>query len=141
MGGKAVAAVSEALRGIIASPADMSDDRHTRVGSFLCHVDRHVLYRPRAMHDRGPRGFSLAHLIAPEVPEPLRCQEIPARVLCMLCDPARIQVPEAGDELEVALEQHSVGEKMQLWSALDAPYPCALYYDGRMVRLTNEPLQ
>jgi len=158
MGERAIAAVSEALRKILAeamlrnpplverddyvvlcSPTEIPHDRHTRLGIFLYHVSEHVLSRPEAMHIGGPLGFSLAYLITPVGQDPLRCQEILARALRTLYDHARLQVPEAGGELDVAPLRHPLEEKLQLWSALDTPYSLALYYDVRIVRLIDEP--
>jgi hypothetical protein len=160
MGERAIAAVSETLRAmlaeamlrdpslverdehvLLASPAEIPHDRHTRLGIFLYHIAEHVLSRPEAMHIRGPLGFSLSYLITPVGPDPLLCQEIMARVLRDLHDRARINVQEAGGELEVALLRHTLEEKLQLWAALDTPYSCALYYGVRIVQLICEPSQ
>jgi hypothetical protein len=156
MGERAIAAVSEALRGIvveslmsqpplvekeehivIGSPAEMPHDRHTRVGIFLYRASEHPLSRPEAMEIRGPLGFSLSYMIVPVGPDETRCQHVMGRVLRTLHDRARIQVPEAGGELDVTILRHPLEEALQLWSALDTAYACALYYDVRIVQLID----
>ncbi len=156
MGERAIAAVSEALRGILgqallrdpalvekeehvvlASPAEMPRDRHTRLGIFLYRVSEHPLSRPQAMQIRRPLGFSLFYLIAPMGPDALHCQHILGRVLRTLYEHAKLQVPEAGGELDVTLLSHPLEEALQLWSALDTPHTCALYYTVRIVRLVD----
>lgn len=154
MGERAIAAVSEALRGILAkslldepplveenehvvlaSPIAIPLDRHTRLGIFLYRVSEHVLSRPEAMHIKGPLGFSLSYLIVPLGPNAVRCQQILGRVLRTLYGHSKLQVPEAGGELDLTLLRHPLEEAIGLWSALDTPYQCALYYDVRIVRL------
>ncbi len=158
MGERAIAAVSEALRGILAealleepplldkdehvllaSPADIPRDRHTRLGIFLYRVSEHVLSRPEAMRIKGPLGFLLSYLILPVGPDAAQCQQVLGRVLRTLYQHPMLQVPEAGGELELTLLRHPLEEAMQLWSALDTPYQPALYYDVRIVRLADEP--
>jgi hypothetical protein len=154
---RAIAAVSEALRETLAeallgdpalvdqddhvalaSPADMPRDRHTRLGIFLHRVSEHVLSRPEAMRIRGPLGFVLSYLIVPLGPDPMRCQQILGRVLRTLHEHQKLQVPEAGGELDLMLLRHPLEEAIGLWSALDTPYQCALYYDVRIVRLADK---
>jgi hypothetical protein len=138
MGERAIAAVSEVLRGIlvqsllhepplvekeehivIGSPAEMPHDRHTRV------------------EIRGPLGFSLSYMIVPVGPDETRCQQILGRVLRTLHEHARLEVPEAGGELDLTMLRHPLEEALQLWSALDTVYACALYYDVRIVQLID----
>jgi hypothetical protein len=157
MGERAIAAVSEELRAILAeallrepplvekdehvvlaSPADMHLDRHTRLGIFLYRVHEHVLSRPEAMRIKGPLGFALSYLMVPVGPDPARSHQILGRVLRTLHDCSELEVPEAGGQLDLALVRHALDEAMRLWSALDTPYQCALYYDVRIVRLTDE---
>jgi hypothetical protein len=156
MGERAIAAVSEVLRGIlvqsllhepplvekeehivIGSPAEMPHDRHTRVGIFLYRANEHPLSRPEAMEIRGPLGFSLSYMIVPVGPDETRCQQILGRVLRTLHEHARLEVPEAGGELDLTMLRHPLEEALQLWSALDTVYACALYYDVRIVQLID----
>jgi hypothetical protein len=157
MGEGAIAAVSETLREILAeallrepslvdkndqvvlaSPVDMPRDRHTRLGIFLYRVSEHVLSRPEAMRIKGPLGFVLSYLIVPLGPESVRCQQILGRVLRTLHEHSKLQVPEAGGELDLMLLRHPLEEAIRLWSAVDTPYQCALYYDVRIARLADE---
>ena len=157
MGEKAIVAVSEALRTILVeamlqdpplvekdehvvlgSPADIPRDRHARLGIFLYGVSEHVLSRPEAMRIKGPLGFSLSYLIVPLGPEAALCQQMLGRVLRTLHQHAKLQVPEAGGELDLMLLRHPLEEALRFWSALDTPYQCALYYDVRIVRLVEE---
>jgi hypothetical protein len=157
MGEPAIAAVSETLREIlakallrepslvdkndqvlVASPVDVPRDRHTRLGIFLYRVSEHVLSRPEAMRIKGPLGFALSYLIVPLGPDPVQCQHILGRVLRTLHEHSKLTVPEAGGELDLMLLRHPLEEAMRLWSALDAPYQCALYYDVRIVQLADE---
>jgi|GEM_PF-3313622 len=155
---RAIAAVSEALRAILAealldepalvdssdkitlaSPAEMPRDRHTRLGIFLYRLSEHVLSRPEAMQIQGPLGFVLSYLIVPVGPDAMQCQHILGRVLRTLHEHSKLHVPDAGGELGLALLRHPLDEAIHLWSALDTPYQCALYYDVRIVRLGDEP--
>ncbi len=157
MGDQAIAAVSETLRGILAqallddpalvegqehvilaSPAEMPHDRHTRLGIFLYRVAEHPLSRPEAMQIRGPLGFSLSYLIVPVGPDAMRCQHILGCVLRTLHENARLRVPEAGESVDVTLIRHPLEESTQLWSALDTPYTCAIYCDVRIVQLAEQ---
>ena len=157
MAERAIAAVSQALREILAeallrepslvdkndhvvlaSPVDMPRDRHTRLGVYLYRVSEHVLSRPEAMRIKGPLGFVLSYLIVPLGPDPAQCQQILGRVLRTLHEHPTLQVPEAGGELELMLLRHPLEEAIRLWSAVDTPYQCALYYDVRIARLTDE---
>ncbi len=154
MGESAIVVVSEALRGILAeallcapplvdtsdeivlaSPAEMPHDRHTRLCIFLYRVHEHVLSRPEAMQIKGPLGFVLSYLIVPVGPDATHCQHVLGRVLRTLHEHAELQIPEAGGELSVSLLRHPLEEANRLWSALQTPYQCALYYDVRIARL------
>jgi len=153
---RGIAAVSESLRQILveamlrepalveksehvllASPAEIPHDRHTRLGLFLYRVSEHALSRAEAMRIQGPLGFTLSYLIVPVGPDALRCQHILGRVLHVLYDHPKLQVPDAGEDVELVLLTHSLEEATQLWTALDTPYACALYYSVRIVRLSN----
>ena len=127
--------VESADKVVLASPAEMPRDRHTRLGIFLYRVNEHVLSRPEAMQIQGPLGFVLSYLIAPVGPEEARCQHILGRVLRTLHEHSKLQVPEAGGELSLTLLRHPLDESIHLWSVLGSPYQCALYYDVRIVRL------
>jgi hypothetical protein len=124
---------------VVSSPVEMPRDRHTRLGIFLYRVSEHVLSRPEAMHIKGPLGFVLSYLMVPLGPDALHCQQILGRVLCSLHEHSKLTVPDAGGELDLALLRHPLDEAIHIWSALDAPYQCALYYDVRIVRLGDEP--
>jgi hypothetical protein len=157
MGDRAIAAVSETLREIVtqallddpallegkehvvlASPADMPHDRYTRLGIFLYRVAEHPLSRPEAMQIRGPLGFSLSYLIVPVGPDAIHCQHILGRVLRTLYENAKLRVPEAGETVDLTLIRHPLEESLQLWSALDTPYTCAIYCDVRIVQLMEQ---
>lgn len=154
MGQRAIAAVSEALRDILAetllvepalveatdrvllaSPSDMPHDRHTRLCVFLYRIHEHALSRAEAMHIQGPLGFVLSYLIVPVGPDATQCQLILGRVLRALHEHSTLQVPEAGGELQVMPLRHSLEEAAQLWRALDAPYQCGLCYEVRIVKV------
>jgi hypothetical protein len=156
MGERAIAAVSETLQRIVgetlmeeaalldsaehvvlSSPAEMPHDRRTRVGIFLHQVSEHALSRPQAMQIRGPLGFSLSYMIFPVGPDAALCQHILGRLLRTLYDHTTLQVPEAGGEVDLALATYSLDQMLSLWSALDTPYSCALYYVVRIVRLPD----
>lgn len=157
MGDRAIAAVSETLREmlaqallgdpallegeehvVLASPAEMPHDRHTRLGIFLYRVAEHPLSRPEAMQIRGPLGFTLSYLIVPVGPDATRCQHILGRVLRTLHENARLRVPEAGESVDLTLIRHPLEETLRLWSALDTPYACAIYCDVRIVQLAEQ---
>jgi hypothetical protein len=123
---------------ILTSPVEAAGDRQTRLSIFLYRIHEHVLSRPEAMQIRGPLGFVLSYMIVPLGSDAARCQSILGRVLRALYLHAELQVPEAGNEVNLALLRRSPEEVSRLWSALQVPYRCALYYDVRIVRLGNE---
>ena len=154
MGERAIAAVSAALRDtlaaallnapplidhddkvILASPVEVPHDRHTRLCIFLYRIHEHVLSRPEAMQIKGPLGFVLSYLIVPIGPDAERCQHMLGRVLRTMHEHAELQIPEAGGELSLSLLRHPLEEAIHLWSALDIPYQCALYYEVRIVKV------
>jgi hypothetical protein len=154
MGERAIALVSEALRGILAaalldnpalieatdkvllaSPGDMPHDRHTRLCVYLYRIHEHALSRAEAMHIQGPLGFILSYLIVPVGPDAIQCQHILGRVLRALHDHAMLRVPDAGGELQVTALRHPLGEAARLWQALDAPFQCSLCYEVRIVKV------
>ena len=102
---------------------------------YLYRVHEHVLSRPEAMEIRGPLGFALSYMVAPVGPNAERCQQILGRVLRTLHAHGKLNLAEAGGEVEIRLLRHPVEEALQLWTALQAPYSCALYYDARIVQL------
>jgi len=156
MAERGITAVSETLRQILAeallrepallekdehvvllSPAEIPHDHRTRLGLFLYRVSEHALSRAEAMRIQGPLGFTLSYLLVPVGPDALRCQHILGRVLHTLYDHPKLHIPEAGGDVELILLTHSLEEATQLWTALDTPYTCALYYSVRIVRLSD----
>lgn len=150
----AIAAVSRALRDIVAealvqepalvekpehvvlsSPAEIPRDRHARLAVFLYRVNEHVLSRPEAMEIRGPLGFALSYVLAPVGPDAVRCQQMLGRVLRVLHASGTQRIAQVGGEVEIRLLRHSLEEALQLWTALQTPFTCALYYDVRIVQL------
>ena len=154
MGERAIAAVSSALREILASalaaepplveredyivlasPTEMPRDRHARLGVFLYRVNQHVLSRPEAMEIRGPLGLVLSYMLVPIGPDAELSQAILGRVLRTLHQHTKLEVPEAGGKVELRLLTHPLDEPLKLWTALGTPYSCALYYDVRIVQV------
>jgi len=120
---------------VLSSPAEIPRDRHMRLALFLYRVHEHVLSRPEALEIRGPLGFALSYMVVPVGPDAEKCQQILGRVLRTLYAHSKLDVREAGGEVELRLLRHSLEEALQLWSALQTPFCCALYYDLRIVQL------
>ena len=157
MGERAIAAVSEALQEMLAnsllrepplidsaknvvftSPAEVPRDRHTRLCIFLYRIHEHVLSRPEAMQIKGPLGFVLSYLIAAIGPDGAHLQHILGRVLRTLHQHSEWQVRDAGGEQSLSLLRHPLEEALQLWSALQTSYQCALQCNVRIVRLDDD---
>jgi hypothetical protein len=160
MGERAVAAVSGALRGILAqalvqapslvavdghvvlaSPSDVPRDRHTRLCLFLYRIHEHALSRPEAMRIHGPLGFVLSYLVTPVGPDPVLCQHVLGRVLRTFYSHSTLRVDDAGGELQLTLLRHAPEEMAQIWSALDAPFQCSVCYEVRIVKLGDPAAQ
>jgi hypothetical protein len=122
---------------VLTSPAEMPRDRHTRLGLYLYRVSEHALSRPEAMQIQGPLGFSLSYMVVPVGPDAALCQQILGRILRTLHQYGKLRVPEAGGELDLALVSYPLEETLGLWTALETPFTCALYYVVRIVRLAE----